>query len=824
MALNLGELVAILKADNRPLEKGLDAGRRKARDTGKAMQGDATVAAAAVAREWGRGGAASGDSFTHDATSRLRDARGRFATAGEQLGQATAEGLTREWSRTAGTTADAFTRDVNGRMRDAKGRFVTTGSDLGGDTADGIGRGLRGGFGTIASAIGSLTGMLGNLGGPLVQAVAWIAGIGAAAAGSATLIGVLGGALGSLPGLIGGLGAITGVLSLGFMGLGDAFKKTAGGGAGGAMVDRAYQIAQAERRLRDANEQVTESQEAVTRARVKATAAQEDLLRAEKRAAENLQDLNRDLSGAKLDQEEAALRVTEAELAYQEALRKPWEPRAIVRAELALRQAKHAAEESKDRVEDLGEEHADAAKKGIKGSDEVKAAQERHQEAVDQVTAAVKRQRSAVEGVTDAEHALAQARKGSGGGGGGGAGQEITKLAPAAAAAVRAIKALKPAFEALRLHVQEKLFAGVGARITKVADAWKTTLHQRLGSMATMLNGLFHNFGKSVSKPQFISDMSAGLGSFEKMVGRIGEAITGPFMDAWGRLSRAAGPFLEKLGTVFGRALEKFSAWIAEADKSGKLTAFFESSANTMEKIWTVGEDILIVLGKFMAIIFPQATNAGDTVLDGVHVTLTKISAWLDRPENQQKIRDIISSVKDLVMWFGRVSDKVGGFYNSAKSAYDRIKTGGNQLVSWISGLPGRISNASRSMWDGIKNAFRGAINWVISRWNGLSFGIPGGSFMGMSWPGMTMRTPDIPYLAQGGIVPATPGGRLAVIGEGGQDEAVLPLSKLRDMFGRTVLELRSSGSALDDVLVEALRSAIKWRGGNVQVVLGQGG
>jgi hypothetical protein len=818
MALKLGELVAILKTDDRPLEKGLDDGKKKMRSAGQAMQADAATTAAGIARQWGAGGARGADAFTRDAAGRLRDTKGRFVSAAELAAIEAADAMARQGRE----ASEGFTRDANGRLRDSRGRFVAAGNDLGEGVASGLGGGLRGAFGIVSDAFSKLTSMLGQVGGPVIQAIAWVAAIGAAAAGSAALIGVLGGALGSLPGIIGGLGALTGVLSLGFMGLGDAFKRTAGGSAGGAMVDRAYQIAQAERRLRDANEAVTESQEAVTRARQRATAAQEDLLRAEKRAAENLEDLGRDLAGSKLAQERAALRVTEAELAYQEALRRPWEPRAIVDAELALREAKHAAEESKDRVEDLGEEHTEAARKGVKGSDEVTAAQERHRAAVDEVAAARKRERNAVEGVADAEHALQQARKPVGGGGGGGAGQEITKLAPAARAAVDAIKRLKPAFEELRLHVQERLFKGVGDRITSMADAWKGTLKSRLGSMATMVNGLFHNLGESVSKPQFIKDMDAGLGSFEKMIGRIGEAITGPFMDAWGRLSRAAGPFMEKFGVRLANTVEKFSEWIKKADESGALTKFFEDSAETMEKIWTVGEDIVEVVGKFLAIIFPDAKGATDSVLDGAHVTLEKISAWLDRPENQQKIRDIIGQVKSLVTWFGKAAEKVGSWYNSAKSAYDRIKAGGNTLVAWVRGLPGRISTAASGMWNGIKESFRGAINWVIGKWNGLSLKLPSATFFGQQVGGGSLQMPHIDYLAQGGIVPATPGGRLAVMGEAGEDEAVIPLSKLRDLMGRTVLELRSSGSALDDLLVEILRGAIKWRGGDVQVVLGQ--
>jgi hypothetical protein len=52
-----------------------------------------------------------------------------------------------------------------------------------------------------------------------------------------------------------------------------------------------------------------------------------------------------------------------------------------------------------------------------------------------------------------------------------------------------------------------------------------------------------------------------------------------------------------------------------------------------------------------------------------------------------------------------------------------------------------------------------------------------------------TVNAPDIPRipaLAQGGIVKASTGGTLALIGEGGQDEAVIPLSKLGNMGGNT--------------------------------------
>lgn len=102
------------------------------------------------------------------------------------------------------------------------------------------------------------------------------------------------------------------------------------------------------------------------------------------------------------------------------------------------------------------------------------------------------------------------------------------------------------------------------------------------------------------------------------------------------------------------------------------------------------------------------------------------------------------------------------------------------EMVDWVAGLPRRIAKAAAGMWDSIVSNFRGAINTLISLWNGLSFTLGGGSFMGVDIPQVTLNTPDIPYLAEGGV---TTGPTMAMIGEGPEDEAVLPLSKLEQMI-----------------------------------------
>jgi len=110
------------------------------------------------------------------------------------------------------------------------------------------------------------------------------------------------------------------------------------------------------------------------------------------------------------------------------------------------------------------------------------------------------------------------------------------------------------------------------------------------------------------------------------------------------------------------------------------------------------------------------------------------------------------------------------------------IITNWDAIVGFFGGLGAKIGTAASGMWDGIKDSFKSAINWVLRAWNDFQFTIGGGNVMGLDIPKVTLDTPNIPLLAKGGIVPATPGGRLVRVAEAGESEVVAPLSKFNDM------------------------------------------
>lgn len=139
---------------------------------------------------------------------------------------------------------------------------------------------------------------------------------------------------------------------------------------------------------------------------------------------------------------------------------------------------------------------------------------------------------------------------------------------------------------------------------------------------------------------------------------------------------------------------------------------------------------------------------------------------------------------------FPLLSAYLTGWWESVSAAWENVKAiftniidfvknvfSGNWSAAWdnivaiFGNIFGMIVNLAKAPINGVISA----INWVLSKINSISVTIP-------DWvPGVGGKTlgfdiPTIPALAAGGIATAP---TLAQIGEGGEPEAVLPLSKL---------------------------------------------
>jgi phage-related protein len=198
--------------------------------------------------------------------------------------------------------------------------------------------------------------------------------------------------------------------------------------------------------------------------------------------------------------------------------------------------------------------------------------------------------------------------------------------------------------------------------------------------------------------------------------------------------------------------------------------------------LWKKNEHFRDFVTKAWAKIKTAFTAVFEWLRDKVPPIWEKIRAATDavwtfiRDKVIPKVRDIVEGIKTK---FGEIQDKVAAVVGKWASGGGGILGHLYGLVDTVGSLPSKIAAKTVGMWDGIKDAFRSAINWLIDKWNGLSFRIPeidthipGVGKIG----GFELGTPDIPRIGHGGI---TTGPTLALIGDNpGGREAVIPLDK----------------------------------------------
>jgi hypothetical protein len=159
--------------------------------------------------------------------------------------------------------------------------------------------------------------------------------------------------------------------------------------------------------------------------------------------------------------------------------------------------------------------------------------------------------------------------------------------------------------------------------------------------------------------------------------------------------------------------------------------------------------------------------------------------------------RIVQTSMKGVRIAFGWVVDK------------------GKDMFNWFKALPGKIASAFKGLAEIITFPYRTAFNAIKSLWNatvgGFSISIP-------DWvPKIGGNSFSIPSMHTGGVMPGAPGtAGLALLMAGER------VSTPGQSGGGTVIEIRSGGSKMDDLLVEILRNAIRVQGGSVQAVLGR--
>ena len=146
---------------------------------------------------------------------------------------------------------------------------------------------------------------------------------------------------------------------------------------------------------------------------------------------------------------------------------------------------------------------------------------------------------------------------------------------------------------------------------------------------------------------------------------------------------------------------------------------------------------------------------------------------------------------------FSTVAGFFGDIFGSAWQAVKNVfSTGGRIFMGIVDGI--------LSAFKSIVNTIIGGINRVVAiPFNGINAALNGlrsSSILGLKpfgWIG-NIGVPQIPYLAEGGIAQSS---TLAVVGEGNEDEAIAPISKLQGYISEAVNGENAGSRVLADRL-----------------------
>lgn len=747
MAFTVGDLVTYLRMDNTPFRAGLISTRTQMRLLGNDLGRESD----ALGHNWAQ-------RFIHRVSGTMREMR-------------------RPGS------------DLNRTMRDMGRNLLNFGDDVDGNSfrrrigsmMDQASAAVTSGMTNMMSAGTNLSTNIWSWIPAIATFIGWLFAVGPA-------VYMAGGTLATLPGLIAGVGIAFATVKFAMKGITEAFQDAGGGGGGAA--DQIHAVQQATQALARAQKEAKKAADAINTAR----------------AAEikRLRDLNIELRRNAIDEKQAASAVAKARDELARA-RGTGDINAITEADLAYQDALLTLETTRNRTKDLAEEKSEADRLGVEGSD--------------QVQAALERQQASVESLAEAEYNLRKAREGSGGGG---AAAELIKLAPAAQDFVDKVKSLKGAFSDLRMEVQEKFFKGLGDKILKLANAWLPALRRQMGGMAETLNTVISFFTASASRPKFIADMEVGMKAVRDLIEQVGKTIGGPFMEAFATLARAAAPVIGSISAGLAKMIRDFSNWIKDLDKSGSLTSFMEEAAIQVSFLF----DVLIQLLRIIGQVAWALTRMQPTSMDSQQTrspvqtlaeTLKYYADWLADPANQETIQRWIQEIKDYGKWL--IEEGIPNtlrFFQTLQQWMDRIMGWANTIEGWadtfqnaLDDVQTSVSNFRQSISDanpfsGMWGSFRNNMNNIINAWNRLSFSLPSFSAFGASFGGFSVETPDIRGLATGAMVGHRPGGTIARVGEGSEDEMIAPLSKAQAMMTHAVVEAmgRYGGQGGDVVIV----------------------
>lgn len=374
-------------------------------------------------------------------------------------------------------------------------------------------------------------------------------------------------------------------------------------------------------------------------------------------------------------------------------------------------------------------------------------------------------------------------------------------IAPFISLAAQALSTITKFFNGLSIG-QKKLAVGLGAAFVGT--------NLLLGGFSKLSKGIQGNIKFTKDMIKVTKNGVSKLKDFGKAT-KEGTNIIGKFGKGVVNGTKTVASFTKAIILNTASGIKNGAIWVGNkvkmlAYKTAQLAVTGATKAMTLAQkglnIVMAMNPIVLVIGLLVALgaTFVILYNKCEWFRNGVDLVWGKITGVFIKFDdflNGIFTRNWTESLGLLGVPLNSFLGTVGAIWNGAKGIFNGILTflhgvftgnwkeifqGLGDIVKSIFGMLGGVIKAPI-------NAAISGINWVIGKINTISFDVPswipgiGGSHFGINLP-------TIPALAEGGIVTKA---TMALVGEGKEHEAVIPLSKLDKLITSSVKAVLNS-------------------------------
>lgn len=222
--------------------------------------------------------------------------------------------------------------------------------------------------------------------------------------------------------------------------------------------------------------------------------------------------------------------------------------------------------------------------------------------------------------------------------------EALKSLSPSARDFARNVRDLKPAFDALQLNVQERLFAGLGEQVKLLGQQYLPVARGLFQGLATSINETVKDLSAFFRTREAFRDVAVSTGNIRSGFDAARVAAV-PFAQALLSVVTAGSTQLPRIGEAIGQMGARFGEFINRLADSGRLEEIFSNALDVASQLGR----ILGNIGQAIGSVFSAGQEQGAGLLNTIEGITQTMADFLDSVEGQEALRGFFSGVGALV-------------------------------------------------------------------------------------------------------------------------------------------------------------------------------